>query len=109
MRVYLAGHCDLEDDPLFLAHFQEAQDEMELMGCEVINHTLYDWGELPWIQQLVRRIILLESCDAIFLIGHKGEWRTSSDAFIEFLIARNMGHEILSQEEKPRNIGGQNE
>lgn len=109
MKVYLSGHCWLEHDPLFEAHFMEAQEEMELMGYEVINHTLYDFGQLTWVEQLVRRIILLETCDAIFLIGHKGEWKQSVDATIEFFIARNLGLDVLSQEDRPRNIGGSHE
>ncbi|HPP39835.1 MAG TPA: DUF4406 domain-containing protein [Candidatus Kapabacteria bacterium] len=99
-KVYLAGKVTGEDFNAVKAKFAKKQKELEALGYKVINPvTAIDNLNLNWTRAMKRCIDMVPKCDAIYLMA---DWKKSTGAKIEYLVADKFGLLKLFEETNER-------
>lgn len=99
-KVYLAGKVTGEDFNAVKAKFAKKQKELEALGYKVINPvTAINNLNLNWTKAMKYCIDMVSRCDAIYLMA---DWKESTGAKIEYLVADKFGLVKLFEETNER-------
>lgn len=92
MRIYISGKMTGLDKKEYMGKFNAAEKRLRGEGHEVINPVTVDAYGLDYEKSMAIDLILLESCDGIYMLDN---WKESKGARIERNHAMSMGIIIL--------------
>ena len=96
IKVYISGQITGLPFDEVKAKFEKAESELKAQGYEVVSHLKTGIPfNYPWESHIVMDILLLISCNAIYLLS---DWKYSKGATLEKNIAELTGKEIIYQE-----------
>lgn len=94
MRVYLSG--PISNNPTYIEDFYGTEELLIKQGLEVINPVKVSdaFGGLSYEEYIKLDLILLEMCDAIFMLDG---WQGSRGAKLEYHYANIMQKQIIQK------------
>jgi len=98
MRTYISGKISGIDYDLAVKLFESAEKEVELLGLTPINPikiSPYN-PKWKWEDYMEKDIAELLRCDAIYMLDN---WETSRGARCELALAKELGINIVYQQE----------
>lgn len=93
MKVYITG--PMTGVPNFnRVAFLKAEALLTNLGYQVVNPARLDGGDTTqsWLYYILRDLYFLSQCDAIYQLPN---WKKSTGAMVEFLVAQKLGLKIL--------------
>ena len=92
-KIYISGKMSGIDKEVYTRTFNEAQQQLEAQGSEVVNPASLGWEDnQPWADIMIEDLKLLKQCDAIYMLPG---WQFSNGAQAEYYFARGHKIEIL--------------
>ena len=93
MKIYISGKITGLDAKEAFGLFEDAETSIrDICGHEPVNPMRDEKPGLTWAQYLAEDIVLIEQCDAIFLLPN---WQDSNGARLERLAAELMGKAVF--------------
>lgn len=97
MRIYISGQITNLPTETAKAKFRAARHELKMRGFEPVDPLADEVEGLTWAEYMAADIILLDACDAIYMLNN---WQESDGARIEHFIAQIRGKKIYYQGSK---------
>lgn len=95
MKIYISGNISsFGNSEQNVEEFYLVEDKLRKLGHKTVNPCKYE--SKSWAKNLARDILLIEKCDAIFML--KG-WDKSEGAKLENGIANKLKKKILTDQD----------